>query len=192
MQTLTVWIVLLAAGSAHVTIHLAHDTDSEQRTRAELQQVVSKYDTGKYTFTREVVIEERAIPHSHPVLTLNTRSLGSDEQLLSSYLHEQLHWFLDAHKDATAAAVEDLRKMYPRVPVGYPDGAVDVKSTYEHLLDCWLELQADSDLLGQETARRTIREIGKDHYRWVYATLLRDEVAIGRIARAHKLVPVSN
>jgi hypothetical protein len=45
-----------------------------------------------------MVIKERAIPHSHPVLTLNTRNLDSDDQLLSAFLHEQLHWYLDAHK----------------------------------------------------------------------------------------------
>lgn len=42
--------------------------------------------------TRDVVVEEKAIPHSHPVLTLNTQYLKNDNALLATFIHEQFHW----------------------------------------------------------------------------------------------------
>jgi hypothetical protein len=149
--------------------------------------LLAKYDLSKYAFTYRIMIEERAVPHSHPVLTLNTRNLGSDEQLLSAFVHEQLHWHLDAHKKETDEAVSDLRRLFPKVPVGYPDGAATEGSTYEHLVDCFLELQADRDILGKERADAAIQAIGRDHYRRVYSTVLRNEQAIAIIVRRHHL-----
>lgn len=48
------------------------------------ERILASYDLRRYTFTYQVIIDEKAIPHSHPVLTLHTRHLGSDEQLLST------------------------------------------------------------------------------------------------------------
>src|ERR1044071_7949153 len=77
-----------------VTIDLAHGTDRERLTKATLEQVLASYDLKRYTFTRHVIIEERAINHAFPVLTLNARFARSADDLLSSYVHEQLHWHL--------------------------------------------------------------------------------------------------
>jgi hypothetical protein len=65
-------------------------TPSGER-RKNWEQMLASYDLSRYTFTRAVVIDEKAIPHSHPMLTLQTRHLGSDDLLLSAYVHEQLH-----------------------------------------------------------------------------------------------------
>src|SRR5215831_12607071 len=77
-----------------VTIELAHGTDRERQTKTLLEQVLASYELKRYTFTRNVVIEERAINHAFPVLTLNARFANSADELLSSYVHEQLHWHL--------------------------------------------------------------------------------------------------
>lgn len=66
----------------------------EREIREQLLCLLRKYDLGKWLFTREIRIEEGATPHSHPVLTLNTRHLGDDSLLLASFIHEQLHWHL--------------------------------------------------------------------------------------------------
>jgi hypothetical protein len=93
---LIVLILGTAAPNANpFNIRTLHGTQAELATKAELEKLLQQYDLSGLAFTHEVVIDERAIPHSHPVLTLHTRHLGNDDQLLSTYVHEQLHWFLN-------------------------------------------------------------------------------------------------
>jgi hypothetical protein len=183
---------VLIMGSAHfaadsIEIKLRNDTESERQTKTQLERLLNSYDLSKYTFTRQVVIDEHSIPHSHPVLTLHTRHLNSDDQLLSTYVHEQLHWYLAAHDNQTRAAEAELRKLYPKVPVGYPDGAQDEESTYLHLIDCYLEMQADRRLMGQQRAADVMKFWAGDHYRWVYKTVVQDETQIAEIVKREAL-----
>jgi len=183
---------VLVMGSARfaadsIEIKLRNDTDAERQTKVQLERLLNSYDLSKYTFTRQVVIDEHAIPHSHPVLSLHTRHLNSDDQLLSTYVHEQLHWYLAAHDKQTQAAEAELRKLYPKVPAGYPDGAQDEESTYLHLIDCYLELQADRHLMGPQRAAEVMQFWSGDHYRWVYKTVLQDEARIAEIVKRQNL-----
>jgi hypothetical protein len=95
------------------------------------------------------VIDERAIPHSHPVLTLHTRHLQDDELFLSTFVHEQFHWFLVQNEKDRDDAIKELRALFPTVPSRGPEGAQDENSTYLHLLDCYLEYRAVQQLLGE-------------------------------------------
>ena len=132
-----------------VKIDLANDTERERKTRAQLERVLASYDLTKYTFTRRVTIEERAINHAFPVLTLNARFADSPDELLSSYLHEQLHWHLRDHSSQQQDAVGELRRMYPSAPVGLPEGAENAFRNAASV-DCYLEIQADRQLIGRE------------------------------------------
>jgi hypothetical protein len=183
------FLVMGSAGFAAdtVEIKLRNGTDSERQTKTQLERLLNSYDLSKYTFTREVVIDEHSIPHSHPVLTLHTRHLHSDDQLLSTYIHEQLHWYLAAHDKQTRAAEAELRKLYPEVPVGYPDGAQDEESTYLHLIDCYLEMQADRRLMGRQRAADVMKFWSGDHYRWVYKTVVQDEMRIAEVVKREDL-----
>ena len=175
-------LLLMGAGVAQsITIKLAHGTNNEQKTKTQLQRLLTTYNLKKYTFTANVIIDEKAIPHSHPVLTLHTRHLNSDDELLSTYVHEQLHWYLAAHQDQTDAAENDLRRIYPKVPIGYPDGANDEESTYLHLIDCYLEMQADRDLMGRERASAVMEFWAGDHYKWVYKTVMNNELIVANV-----------
>jgi hypothetical protein len=140
-----------------VEIQTAHHSPREQQEKQELEQLVKKYDVSKYTFTCTVVIEERAMNHAFPVLTLNVRFVGSDDELLSSFLHEQLHWYLAQRRAAMEDSVRQLKTMYPHAPVGLPEGADSEYSTYGHVVDCYLEIQADRQLIGPERADRVIK-----------------------------------
>jgi hypothetical protein len=179
-------VATLAAWAAEsVTIELRHHSERELRTKMELQRILSAYDLSKYTFTDKIVIEDRAVAHSFPVITLNTRFLDSDDELLSSFLHEQLHWHLRNHHLQTEEAIRQLRILYPRVPVGMPKGAETEYSTYGHLVDCYLEIQADRKLIG---AQRTVAVINhKGHYTWIYDTIFRDEAKISAIVERQGL-----
>jgi lysophospholipase L1-like esterase len=176
-----------SASNAGISIELKRNSERELRTGEQLQRLLKAYDLHKYTFTHTVVIDERSIPHSYPVLTLHTRHLNSDDQLLSTYVHEQLHWYLDEHLPQTQAAESDLRKIYPKVPVGYPDGSDDEEGTYLHLITCYLEMQADRELMGPQRTSAVMNFWAGDHYRWVYKTVMEDETTIRGVVVKEKL-----
>jgi hypothetical protein len=125
-------------------------------TKEALTRILTTYDLSRYTFTHDVIIDQRVIPHSPTALTLHTRHLGSADILPSTCVHEQLHCYLDAHLTQTEAAERELRKLYPRVPVGYPEGAQDEESKYLHLMDCRLEMKTDRPLMGAQRAEKVM------------------------------------
>ena len=170
-----------------ISIQLAHNSEREIDTEKQLARLLTSYDLHKYTFTHSVIIDERSIPHSHPVLTLHTRHLKSDDQLLSTYVHKQIHWFLEQHSEQTPAAENDLRKIYTKVPVGFPDGSDDEEGTYLHLITCYLEMQADRDLTGAERTAAVMNFWAGDHYRWIYKTVMQDENTIRGAVEQEKL-----
>jgi hypothetical protein len=176
---------VVAAETPAVKIELARGTEREGRTKDTLERLLGTYDLKKYTFTKRVVIEERAINHAFPVLTLNVRFWASPDELLSSYLHEQLHWHLRDRESRQRDAVAELRRWYPKVPVGLPEGADTEVSTYGHLIDCYLEIQADRELLGPTRTATVIA--GKNNYTWIYSTVLRDEDRIAGIVNRYQL-----
>ncbi len=189
-MTLAIGAVPLAAcasvappGDGHaLTITLEHGSDVEERTKNQLLRLLAAHDIDGWIFTRRVHIDESDIPHSHPVLTLHARHLGEDEYLLSTFIHEQLHWFV-SRSAATDPVIADLRARYPEVPVGYPDGARDEGSTYLHLVVCSLEREAMAELIGPEDADHLMR--GWGHYRWIYATIIEDRDRIAEIMVRH-------
>jgi hypothetical protein len=121
------------AGTPSVEIKLKHDSTAETQTQQQLEMLLQKYPLAPWYFTNSIEIDETAIPHSHPVLTLHTRHLKDDDLLLSTFVHEEIHWFLEGRKEVTAVE-DDLKKLFPKIPVGYPDGADSEESGYLHLL----------------------------------------------------------
>lgn len=169
-------------------ITLATGSRAEQETRDELVRLLSVYDVARWTYTRQVRIDERVIPHSHPVLTLGTFDRGAF--LLSSYLHEQLHWFCVERDDAVGRCVdEQLRVRYPAVPADLPQGAGSESSTYLHLIVCWQELSSLAALVGDESARRVVERIGRHHYTYCYQTIAADFTDLGELYARYGLVP---
>jgi hypothetical protein len=82
-------------------------------------------------------------------------------------------------------ALADLRRWYPRVPVGGTEGAETEYSTYGHIVDCYLEVQADRQLIGSDRTSAVIRD--KGHYTWIYKTVLDDESRIAALVRQNRL-----
>jgi hypothetical protein len=152
-----------------------------------LQRLLSQHDLSRYIFTREIVIDRQAIPHSHPVLTLSTRHLKDDELLLSTFVHEQFHWFLSQREEQTEKAKQELRAIFPNAPSGFPEGAKDEDSTYLHLLVNVLEHAAVRELLGELRARQVMEFWATDHYRWVYRQVLAEGRKIREVLIKHKL-----
>ena len=185
-------IVLLSIstyGQPKLDIALKSGSQAEVQTKDQLQRLLKTFELSRFLFTTSVLIDQTAIPHSHPILTLNTRHLKDDDLLLSTFVHEELHWFLVQHINETNEAIKDLRLRFPKVPVGLPEGANDEESTYLHLLVNYLEYRADKELLGELRAKQVMDFWSTDHYTWVYKTVLERTRDIGNIAFKHKLIP---
>jgi hypothetical protein len=179
--------LVLAGCAPSFTISLAHDRQDERATRTQLERVLSAHDVSRFTYTRTIAIDDEAIPYSHPVLTLHARHLDDDDLLLSTFVHEQAHWWLEARSVETDAAVSDLRALFPTVPVGFPDGAQSERSSYEHLIVDHLEHVALGCLLPEERVARAFTFWEGDHYRGLYAIEREHGDAIEAIAARHGL-----
>ena len=180
-------LVVPAPSTAQALDISLHDgNDRERRAEQQLRRLLDEHDVTPWIFTREIVIQSGVIPHSHPVLTLNTRHVDDDLRQLSTFVHEQIHWFVNADTLAAEATLAELRRLYPEVPVGRPEGARSEFSTYLHLIVCWLELDAMTRLVGAGQARKLLAQFG--HYTWNYEHVLRDTDQIGSVLRRHGLI----
>ena len=171
--------------SAAVSIELASGTALEKAGEAQLHRILARYDLQSLIFTRRVRIESRVIPHSHPVVTLNTRHMDDDELQLATFLHEQVHWYCNGKDEEVEHAIAELRDVYPEVPVGGQQGAPDEYSVYLHLIVNSLELDALKRVLGSEQARAVIGR--KDYYLWIYDKVLREQAKIRPILTKYGL-----
>jgi hypothetical protein len=98
-----------------------------------------------------------------------------------------LHWFLESSRTDTNVAIEDLRKKFPKVPVGFPEGADSEGSTYEHLIVCSLEGERMRHVTGPETAAAVMAFWSHDHYTWIYQTVMEKQQTIAAIVSRHHL-----
>jgi hypothetical protein len=171
----------LTGATPKIEISLAHGSAAEAETRDQLERLLTKYDLSDWLWTRKVIVEQGAIPHSHPVLTLNTRHSGDDSLLLSTFVHEEYHWYETAHPRETSAAIAELKTKFPGLPVGGLDGAADEESSYLHVIVCYAEWQKMKSLVGAEPARQIMLFWAGDHYRAIYRLVLDNEAAIADI-----------
>lgn len=173
-----------AAQEPELRIELVNGSQREARVAEELRALLAAHDLQPWILTRDVRVEEGVIPHSHPVLTLNTASLGSPDELLATFVHEQLHWLEEPWGARWDAAADEHRRRHPRVPPPSEGGARDDESTYRHLLVCAMEYQALTTLLGETRAREILASQG--HYEWIYAQVLNDPEVL-EVALRHGL-----
>jgi len=175
-----------AQATVPIDILTANGTAVERRGQEQLERVLRTWDVDRWLFTRTVRIEGRVIPHSHPVLTLSAEDVPSDTAQLATFIHEQLHWFVNTKPAARDSAVAELTRMFPDAPDGpRAGGARDRHSTYVHLIICQLEYDAVRDLAGDEAARRVIRAYS--HYPWIYREVLERPEPLRRLIRQHGL-----
>lgn len=162
------------------------DEVRELKAKEQLERLLNEYDLKKYLFTNDVIIEYFVQPHSHPILTLNTRQIDNDDAALSTFLHEQIHWYLDKRSEETEQAIKELKEIYSEVPVGGEDGAKSEYSTYLHLIVNFLEHEELTKLVGEERANKVSgNPFG---YKWIYKKVLDDNKTIRAILAKNKLL----
>jgi hypothetical protein len=191
MRKLHVGVVLLvgagiviskAAETPRLNIKLVHDSPLEQAAKDQLERLAAQYDLKKYTITKDINIEQGAIPHSSPVLTLNGRFVPradttaekrqfADDLQLSSYIHEQAHWVMmerHSRNGDLRNIYRDLKSMFPDTPTAVPDGDGTEMGSYIHIVVIALEWRGTEDLIGPERALKVIDWKKDDHYKAIY------------------------
>lgn len=151
-----------------------------------------KCDLNPFLYTKIIHINSDGTSHSHPVLTLSTNSSHYPERVLSTFLHEQFHWWADEAKDLDFRAVMlDLKIMYPELPE--TGVASSVFSTYLHLMICWLEFKATTQLLGEAKAVDVLKSYIHEAkiYEWIYTQVLERGDEIEKILIRHNFIPGS-
>lgn len=97
-----------------------------------VKSICQKYNVP--AFTNEVCVEKDTIPHSHPILTLNTRS-KDERSILLTLTHEQFHWYVQNH--------QKYKGCIAYLKLKYKDGSVNnesgkyPESYWEHIIVCF-------------------------------------------------------
>jgi len=175
-----------------VDIDLGEAEREAERIRAWLVALRRRHDLARFEFTRHVRIVPAGPTYSHPILTLGTRFTETEDLLLSTYLHEQMHWYLwllgGPDHDPIAPFFDELVRRYPQAPIWLPEGARSYEQTYVHLVVCWLEVEAAAELIGRARANRILDT--QWGYRWIYRTVIADRDPLGDLLTEHGLFPM--
>jgi len=160
--------------NAQVQIKTVNKSPEELKIQEDLEMLHKKYELTPWLYTKSVQVDKDAkTPRSHPVLTMSTQQeyLNSETKLLSTYLHEQFHWHVIINGKPTKKEFRERIKVdFPNIKVGYPHGSKDEGSTLSHIIVCYLEYVALSELIGQEKAKENVSTNG--YYKWVYQTVI--------------------
>lgn len=176
-----------------IEIDLSEARRGAEAARDLLLALRARYDLSRWEYTDKIRIAPLERPHSHPVLTLNSRYVlqtePDEDAFLCCYLHEQIHWGLTLYRaNETTIAVERFRELYPDAHTGPPDTAADEYSTYLHLAVNWLEIEAATEFIGrprtESVARRSM------HYKWMYAAVMDDRDQVREILRSTNVLPL--
>lgn len=157
------------------TIILETGSELQKQAKERLLAILQRFpQIDEWTFTQQLIIKDEGISFSHPVLTIGARQLLSktdDNEVLSIYVHENLHWFATQHLDYFKRALDEIHQIFPNVKVGNVDGgARNEESTYNHLIVCYLEYLGLCELLSVEEAKRVLQSHA--YYQWIYKTVL--------------------
>ena len=175
-----------------IDVDLDHARREADRVRDMLQALRRRHDLSRFEYTRVIRVVPGGDTFSHPILTLGNRFADNEDLLLSTYLHEQMHWYLwylgTPEKDPVAPFFDELVRRYPEAPTELPDGARNYESTYLHLVINWLEVAATSEFIGRHRAM-AVADVQRT-YRWIYRTVLRDWDALQELFERHGLVPI--
>ena len=170
----------LHAQTSKVEISTKNNSDRENEIVKLLNELLIEYDLSKWLFTNKVIIEQRVIPHSHPVLTLNTSS-NDKRDILTTFIHEQLHWYVEKYPEFEKKSIAAFKGRYKNVPYQNRAGARDEYSTYLHLIVCYLEYKSMASLIGETEAKQLMWNM--THYTWVYNKIIEDTEFIGNVLR---------
>jgi hypothetical protein len=176
-----------------IVIDLSRAETGAEAAREMLSDLCVRHDLSRWEYTDKVRIAPYEIPHSHPILTLNSQYAigpGKDEDLfLATYIHEQLHWALDEYlEQETAQVIEIFKSRYPDFHKAEPLTAKDEYSTYLHILVNWLEYAIMTELVGPKLAAEVISKYR--HYTKIYQIVVQDFAEIEKTLTKAGFLPL--
>jgi hypothetical protein len=161
------------SANAQVQITTVNGNPNELKIKSDLEALHNQFDLTPWIYTQKVQVDDGArTPHSHPILTMSTQPeyLASKTKLLSTYLHEQFHWHVIINGKPTKEAFRArIKEFFPNFKTRQPFGSGDAGGTLSHIIVCYLEYIALSELIGQDKALENISTNG--YYTWVYETV---------------------
>jgi hypothetical protein len=189
------WVARTQSDRFQLEVDLDHAMREGERVRDMLAALRRRHDLARYEYTRVVRIVPGGETFAHPVLTLGNRFATSEDLLLSTYLHEQMHWYLwhlgTPERDMVAPFMDELVRRYPDAPIDVANGgARGYESTYEHLVVNWLELAAASEFIGRERTFALARAQRLRSYGWLYDVVVRDWDQLEKLYKRHGIVPI--
>jgi hypothetical protein len=178
-----------------IDLDLDHAKREGDRVRDMLAALRRRHDLARYEYTRIVRIVPGGETFAQPVLTLGNRFATTEDLLLSTYLHEQMHWYLwhlgTPERDMVAPFIDELVRRYPDAPIDIANGgARGYDATYEHLVVNWLEIAVTSEFIGRERAVAVARAQRLRSYGWLYDRVVRDWDMLGELYERHDIVPI--
>lgn len=179
----TVLPIGLLGETPKLNIKLAHRSPCEERTMLQVGQLAKQYDLKKFTITRDILIEQGAMAHAKPVLTMNCRFLENDDRALSQYVHEQGHWVLGRREGELRPLYLALTSTFPNIPTEFPRGGYGVRDSYFHLAVILLEWQAMEQLVGEDRALNVMKFKQGDHYTELYRTVMENRAQVEKILK---------
>lgn len=167
-------------GTPALNIELGSGNEAERKGKELIEKFSQQYDLSPYIFTKNILIKSKVIPHSHPLLTLNTRQINEPSRYLALFIHEQIHWFFNdpMRVQKTTNFIAQMKLKYPTVPSRKDGGADDAESTYLHFGVCYYEFVAMTKLIGEEETIKLFETA--DIYPWILQQVLKNRDYFGK------------
>lgn len=158
------------------------------KTKQNLLHLFQIYDLAPFIFTKKIRIESMVVPHSHPILTLNSRYADEPYKLLAVFLHEQLHWWAASEQKAFDQGIKEMKNLFPQLPAS---AGTQVRNYYLHILICYLEYEALAHFIGKAETDKIHEEfIHKDRiYPWIYEQVKEKYTEIKKVVGTLGLAP---
>ena len=131
-------------------IQILFENQNKSKVKNLVNNILEKYKNKIPIYTTKIRVKSGVIPHSHPVLTLNTKHIDSQNPevvYLSLLVHEQLHWF--AVKNQTK---EDFDYLYKKYNDFYKKQKIfkNKISFLEHIIVIWNEINIMKKILSKK------------------------------------------
>ncbi len=158
-------------------------------TRQNLDHLVKIFPLAPMFFTTDIHIQPQSVPTSHPILTLNTRYAENPNLLLASFLHYELHWWLERKSKEFQLAQADLKSLFfplPAVAISKSE-----KDTFQHLIICFLEYEALIHYLNLKEANKILKDLiyKEKIHPWIYKQAYKNYEEIKFIVKKYELMP---
>lgn len=166
-----------------ISISLKNNNEAEQITKKLLERILEKYKLDGWVLCQDITIEQGASGKAFPLIRLSAHD--NEDKLLAQFLHEQIHWIEKGREGEMESTVEELKNIFPNVPINKPEGGGNQKSTYIHLIICRLEFLALKAVLGEEKAQRMVSS--NNNYTWIRKIVIDNGSVIDSVIKRYFL-----